>query len=345
MQIDIRTDSVSPIRQTFANLARRLGADKPATRYQEAMYDLQPETSFHYRPLWQPQYELYDARRTQVVMQDWYALKDPRQFYYGSYVNARARQQETMDKNLEFVEKRGLLASLPAHLRELLTLGVVPLRHVEWAANMNNAAITAYGFGSAITEAAMFQTMDRLGIAQYLTRIGLLAGDKAAVDAAKAAWTEDLAWQPLRHAVEDLLVRDDWFELHVAQNLVLDGLMYPLVYQRLDARLSAESPAFSLVTDFMNAWYAETARWVDATVKTAAQEQPANAVVIAGFAFAWLDRFQHALAPLARRLFAEEAETALGEAVAALTRRLAGLGLVRAADAASVPSAQAEAVA
>ncbi|KAF7961669.1 hypothetical protein AWV80_30510 [Cupriavidus sp. UYMU48A] len=45
------------------------------------MYDLQPETSFHYRPLWQPQYELYDARRTQVVMQDWYALKDPRQFY------------------------------------------------------------------------------------------------------------------------------------------------------------------------------------------------------------------------------------------------------------------------
>ncbi|CAG9187407.1 ferritin family protein [Cupriavidus pinatubonensis] len=328
MQIDIRTDSVSPIRQTFANLARRLGADKLATRYQEAMYDLQPETSFHYRPLWQPQYELYDARRTQVVMQDWYALKDPRQFYYGSYVNARARQQETMEKNLEFVEKRGLLASL----REVLTSGVVPLRHVEWAANMNNAAITAYGFGSAITEAAMFQTMDRLGIAQYLTRIGLLVGDKAAVDAAKAAWLEDLAWQPLRHAIEDLLVRDDWFELHVAQNLVMDGLLYPLIYQRLDARLSVESPAFSLVTDFMNAWYAETARWVDATVKTAVQESPENASVIAGYAFTWLDRFQHALAPLARRLFAGDAEAALHESVAALTKRLAGLGLTRATD-------------
>ncbi len=339
MQIDIRTDSVNPIRQTFANLQRRLGADKPATRYQEAMYDLQPETSFHYRPLWQPQYELYDARRTQVVMQDWYALKDPRQFYYGSYVNARARQQDTMEKNLEFVEKRGLLASLPAHLRELLTLGVVPLRHVEWAANMNNAAITAYGFGSAITEAAMFHTMDRLGIAQYLTRIGLLVGDKEAVDAAKTAWMEDLAWQPLRHAVEDMFVRDDWFELHVAQNLVMDGLLYPLVYQRLDARLCAESPAFSLVTDFMTAWYAETARWVDATVKTAAQESPANAGVIAGFAFAWLDRFQHALAPLGRRLFADEADAALGEAVAALNKRLAGLGLVRATDAAPVAAA------
>lgn len=328
MQIDIRTDSsVSPIRQTFAHIARRLGADKPATRYQEAMFDLQPVTSFHYRPLWQPQYELYDARRTRVVMQDWYALKDPRQYFYGAYVNARARQQDTMEKNLEFVEKRGLLAALPADARERLIVGVVPLRHVEWAANMNNAAITAYGFGSAITQAAMFHTMDRLGIAQYLTRIGLLVGDKEAVDRAKAAWLEDMAWQPLRHALEDLLVRDDWFELHVAQNLVLDGLLYPLVYQQFDQVRSASLPAFSLVTDFMTGWYGESARWVDATVKTAAQESPENAAVIAEFAYGWLERFTHALRPLAARLFDADAETELAQAADALGKRLASLGL------------------
>jgi phenol hydroxylase P1 protein len=262
-------------------------------------------------------------------MQDWYALKDPRQFFYGGYVNARARQQETMEKNLEFVDKRGLLSGLPEDVRELLTLGVVPLRHVEWAANMNNASITAYGFGSAITQAAMYHTMDRLGIAQYLTRIGLLIGDKDAVDQARAAWMEDMAWQPLRHAMEDLLVRDDWFELHVAQNLVLDGLIYPLVYQQFDARLSSAGPAFSLVTDFMTAWYGETARWVDATVKTAVQESPANAAVIAEYAFGWLDRFTHALRPLAHRLFGDDAEAELAIAVDALGKRLGGLGLAR----------------
>lgn len=328
MQIDIRTDaSVSPIRQTFAHIARRLGADKPATRYQEAMFDLQPVTSFHYRPLWQPQYELYDARRTRVVMQDWYALKDPRQFYYGTYVNARARQQDAMEKNLEFVEKRGLLGALPPATRELLTLGVVPLRHLEWAANMNNAAITAYGFGSAITQAAMYHTMDRLGIAQYLTRIGLLIGDKEAVAQAKTAWMEDMTWQPLRHAAEDLLVRDDWFELHVAQNLVLDGLVYPLVYQQFDQARAASHPGFSLVTDFMSAWYGESARWVDATVKMAAQESAANAAVLGEFAFGWLERFTHALRPLAARLFEADADAALDQAVTALRQRLAGLGL------------------
>lgn len=330
MQIDIRTDSsVSPIRQTFAHIARRLGADKPATRYQEAMFDLQPVTNFHYRPLWQPQYELYDVRRTRVVMQDWYALKDPRQYFYGAYVNARARQQDTMEKNLEFVDKRGLLGTLPAETRELMTTAIVPLRHLEWAANMNNAAITAYGFGSAITQAAMFHTMDRLGIAQYLTRIGLLIGDKEAVDQAKTAWMEDMAWQPLRHATEDLLVRDDWFELHVAQNLVLDGLVYPLVYQQFDRRRADIGPAFSLVTDFMATWYGESARWVDATVKTAAQESPGNAAVIGEFAFGWLDRFTHALRPLAMRLFDTDADAELAQAVDALRKRLNGLGLIQ----------------
>ncbi|MDN0083173.1 aromatic/alkene monooxygenase hydroxylase subunit beta [Crenobacter sp. SG2305] len=330
MQIDIRTDSVSPIRQTFAHVARRLGADKPASRYQEAMYDLQPETSFHYRPLWQSQYELYDARRTRVTMTDWYALKDPRQFFYGSYVNARARQQETMEKNLEFVEKRGLLGSLSDEVLTLLTTGVVPLRHVEWAANMNNCAITGFGHGSAITEATMFQTMDRLAIAQYLSRIGLLIGGKPALDAAKAAWLSGEQWQPLRHAVEDLLVRDDWFELFVAQNLVQDSLIYPLIYQKLDAQLSLTTgPAFSLVTDFMPTWYAETTRWVDAVIKTAVQDNPDNGTVLSGFVFEWLDRFATALSPLAQQLFGQDGDEVLASVVAPLEKRLAGLGLNR----------------
>jgi phenol hydroxylase P1 protein len=330
MQIDIRTDSVKPVRQTFANIARRLGADKPATRYQEAMYDLQPETSFHYRPLWQPEYELYDKRRTAVVMTDWYALKDPRQFYYGTWVNTRARQQESMERNLEFLEQRALLAALPPAAKDLLVTRAVVLRHAEWAANMNNASVTAYGYGSAITEATMFHTMDRLALAQYLTRIGLLIGGKPAVDAAREAWLRDSAWQPVRHAVEDLLVCQDWFELFVAQNLVLDGLVYPLFYQKLDAQLALEhGPAYALATDFMRTWYAETTRWVDAVVKTAVQESAANAAVISRFAFAWLDRFEPGLAAVAQRLFGVDAGDVLAAVAAPLEKRMAGLGLSR----------------
>ena len=84
MSVEIKTAAVEPVRQTFSHVARRLGSDKPASRYQEATFDLQSDCNFHYRPLWDPERELYDKRRTAIVMKDWYAFKDPRQFYYGA---------------------------------------------------------------------------------------------------------------------------------------------------------------------------------------------------------------------------------------------------------------------
>ena len=53
-----------------------------------------------------------------------------------------------------------------------------------------------------------------------------LLGDADDLDAGKQAWLNDAKWQELRRYVEDTLVVKDWFELFVAQNLVLDGLLY-----------------------------------------------------------------------------------------------------------------------
>src|SRR6185437_3054458 len=147
MQIDIKTSAVQQVRQTFSHVARRLGADKPASRYQEATLELQPEDNFHYRPLWQPEFALYDKGRTAIHMNDWYAFKDPRQYYYGAYTIARARQQDAMEKNIEFVTRRRLLADLPDDAKARIAALMVPLRHLEWAANTNNCFVTGYGWG------------------------------------------------------------------------------------------------------------------------------------------------------------------------------------------------------
>ncbi len=47
------------------------------------------------------------------MMADWYAFKDPRQFYYGTYTMARARMQETAEADFDFVEERGLVGTYP----------------------------------------------------------------------------------------------------------------------------------------------------------------------------------------------------------------------------------------
>ena len=127
MHIDLRTVSIKPLRHTFDNVARRIGGDKPASRYQEGTLDMQQTANFHYRPTWDPAHDIYDASRTAIKMADWYAFKDPRQFYYGAYTLARAKQQDTAEANFDFVENRGLAATLPDALRDTVLKLLLPL--------------------------------------------------------------------------------------------------------------------------------------------------------------------------------------------------------------------------
>lgn len=328
MQIDLRTVSITPIRQTFTHLEDRIGPNKAASRYQEATLGVQADANFHYRPTWDPDHEIFDPSRTKLVMADWYAFKDPRQYYYATYTIARARMQETAEADFEFVEQRGLAETYDGGARQRALEVLVPLRHVAWGANMNNSSICAYGYGTALTAPCMFQAMDQLGIAQYLTRLGLLFGDAEALDDAKRAWVDGAAWQELRRYVEDTFVLADPIELYVAQNLVLDGLLYPLVYDRFDTALTVSAgPTVSMLLRFQADWFAETTRWVDATVKTAAAESTANAELLAGWTTAWRDRAVKALAPLADLALGADAPAALAAVTSAFDARAARVGL------------------
>ena len=328
MQIDLRTVTLKPQRNTFDHVARRLGGDKPASRYQEGTFDIQATHHFHYRPLWDPDHEIHDPSRTAIQMKDWYAFKDPRQYYYGTYVVARGRQQEAAEASFTLFEERGLAATLPAAVRATAQDTLVPLRHVEWAGNMNNASVCAYGYGTAITAPAMYHAMDHLGVAQYLTRIGLALDGPGALDGAKKAWLEDPRWQPLRRYVEDTLVTKDWFELFVAQNLVLEGVLYPLVFDHLDRALAAKGgAALSPLTRFMAEWFDESSRWIDAQLKTAASESADNRSLLAGWARRWLDRAMEAVAPVARHAFGDAAPAVLDRVTSDLTARAARAGV------------------
>ncbi len=331
MSVEIRVATIDPIRHTFARTSRRFGADKPASRYQEASFDLQPRDNFHYRPVWDPARDIYDARRTAIVMRDWDDFRDPRQFYYASYVINRARMQETTEKHFEFVEKNGLMATLPEALAQEVATVLLPLRHLEWAANLNNCFITAYCFGSSMAQGAMYATNDRLGIAQYLSRVGLLTDGNSgqSLADAKARWLGDEAWQPLRRLAEHCLVQKDWFELFVAQNLVIDGLIHPVIHARFQA--SADEPGSAVVgmlTDFIREWFADNTKWVDACLKLAAAESADNRALLSRWAVEWKARTVEALAPLVGQL--NDGPRRLDAAITTLDARLTRLGLATA---------------
>lgn len=327
--IDLQAKEIKPTRNTYTHVARYIGGDKPATRYQEATMGAQPTQNFHYRPTWDPQYELFDASRSAVKLADWYVLKDPRQYYYATWTMARARQQEAVEANYQFVDSRGLMGRMTDEVRAIACQVLMPLRHVAWAGNMNNCFIAAYGYGTALTAATTFHSMDQLGIAQYLTRLGLAVDEPGVLDAGKNDWLNDPRWQVLRRLVEDTLVLKDPMEMFVAQNLALDGQLYPLIYGSfVDEHLTIKGgTAIAMLTSFMPEWHDETARWVDAVVKTAAAESAENMALIAGWTKVWSDRVQAALAPVAEIALGEQGQEALLAVRTEYNARVAKMGI------------------
>lgn len=328
MNIDLQAREIQPLRHTFARVAAYTG-DKPASRYLEATLGAQSTANFQYRPTWEPEFELFDPRRSAVRMADWYALRDPRQYYYATWTMARARQQDTMEANYQFVESRGLIGKMPealgAHACEVL----MPLRHVAWGGNMNNCNVCARGYGTAFTAPAMFHAMDQLGVAQYLTRLGLALDGPGTLDAGKQAWLTDARWQPLRRRVEDTLVMQDPFELFVAQNLALDGLLYPMILgQYVDEHLALRGgTAVAMLTAFIPEWHDESVRWIDAVVKVAAAESADNRHLISDWYLAHTAQAQAALAPVAELALGTAGAEALGTVRAALDARARKAGL------------------
>lgn len=326
MTIEIKTSTLEPIRNTFANIERRFG-DKPASRYQEATYDLQAETNFHYRPLWQPEYELNDKSRTQIVMEDWYALKDPRQFYYGTYVQNRAKLQEAAESSYAFFEKRNLAEHLPEEVKEILISYLIPLRHIEHTANLNNMYGCAFGYGTAITQALLYNAMDRLGIAQYLSRIGLIldgnSGDS--LIESKQHWMQNPLWQGMRALCEEMTTVEDWFEVVIAQNLVVDTLVFNLFYEQLDEKLSGMGGRdVAMLTEFMLAWNKDVSRWFDSVLKTVASESEENRALLEQWTGQWRKKVLDAMSPLVTTLLDD---AALSRADALLESRLQKIGI------------------
>ncbi|MFP6682674.1 MAG: phenol hydroxylase, partial [Gammaproteobacteria bacterium] len=130
MTIDLKTTSIDPLRKTFDHIAAKIGSKNTATRYQEAVWGLQPIVNQHYRPTWDPDKTLYDTSRTSIFMEDFDDLIDPRQYYYGTWTIQRGKQQHSQEKNFSLVESRGLLNGLDAEWKGKIRRLVIPLRHV-----------------------------------------------------------------------------------------------------------------------------------------------------------------------------------------------------------------------
>lgn len=268
MQFELRQQVIEPLRQTFTPLIARYG-DRPATRYEEGSVGIQSTEHFHYRPLWDPQHEIYDVDYSALKLTDPDAYTDPRQFYYTPYVINRAGLHEAFGRNLTYVVDRGLLGKMPQGWQDLVAKTVLPLRYYESGAQLINVEGGRFAYGTTVEQVFTYASFDRIGNAQILSRIGIALGDNsdAVLATTKPAWMDDPNLQGLRRLIEELLVNPDWAVANVGLDLC-DRLLYPLLTAHLDeAALLGGAGAYSLLIQQLGVWWADQRKWYDPLIK------------------------------------------------------------------------------
>ncbi len=303
MSMDIASIEIKPKRLAYAHITEKYGEDRPATRYEEAVIGAQSTENFHYVPQWDVEHDIFDAKRTKIVMEDWEDLLDPRKFHYMTYVSTRAKQNSTNVDNFAYLEKRLMLLKLSDEDREKIYKFLTPLRHYFYGANMNNLTLAATTYGAPLGCPCQFQAEDELGFAQHVTKmiLNVSNNDVELLADGKEAWLDSADWQPLRKALEDSFIVKDCMELFVMQNVVFDGLIIPLMFSEFSKTLSDSGEmSVSMMSEFVLTVFEETNRWVDSVVKITASKSDANKELLTQWTTKYMALADEAVAPLAK---------------------------------------------
>jgi len=242
----------------------------------------------------------------------WEKFRDPRETTYTKYTELQRDKEIFVDGILEEIEASGYDGHLSPGWLHVLSRVVAPLRYPGHGLQMVAAYIGQMAPGGRIVITATLQAGDEMRrvqrIAYRLRQLQHLYPDFATDG--KARWQTDPLWQPLRLAIEKLLICYDWAESFVALNLVLKPLLDEVFMSYLsDLALREGDHLIGQVFYSLNEdcrWHRE---WSQALTRMVIEDNSQNIGTIQG----WIEKW-HPLAASALRAFAPLFEGKLEDA-------------------------------
>ncbi len=157
---------------------------------------------------------------------DWEAFRDPDAMIYRLYNQQQDRAESFVDQAIEqYTERTNGDGGLDGRCVRLLARVLAPSRYLVHGLQMASAYIQQLAPTSYAGNAAAFQTADQLRRVErtaYRTKqLSLAWPDAGFGTGERAIWEQDALWQPVRRAVEELLVVFKWHEAFVATNLLV----------------------------------------------------------------------------------------------------------------------------
>ena len=226
----------------------------------------------------------------------WENFRDPRETTYTKYTEVQRDKEIFVDGILEEIETSGYDGRLSPQWLHILSRVVAPLRYPGHGLQMLASYVGQMAPGGRIVITATLQAGDEMRrvqrIAYRARQLQRIYPDFAADS--KARWQTDALWQPLRMAIEKLLVCYDWAESFVALNLVLKPLIDELFMNHFSALALREGDYllgqvfYSLNEDCR--WHRE---WSQALLRMVIEDNSQNTAIIQG----WIEKWHPVAAP------------------------------------------------
>jgi toluene monooxygenase system protein E len=220
----------------------------------------------------------------------WENFRDPRETTYTKYTEIQRDKEIFVDNILEEIELSGYDSQLSPHWVHLLSRVFAPLRYPGHGLQMLASYIGQMAPSGRIVITAALQAADEMRRVQriaYRVRQLQQLYRGFAIDS-KARWQTDPLWQPLRIAIERLLVSYDWAESFVGLNLVFKPLVDELFMNHFGELALREGDyllgqvLYSLNEDCR--WHRD---WSQALARMAIEDNPHNGSTIQGWIEKW----------------------------------------------------------
>ena len=242
----------------------------------------------------------------------WDNFRDPRETTYTKYTGIQRDKEIFVDGILEEIETSGYDRQISPQWLHVLSRVVAPLRYPGHGLQMLASYIGQMAPSGRIVITAALQSADEMRRVQRIAyRVRQLQQLYLgfATDS-KARWETDTLWQPLRIAIEKLLVCYDWAESFVGLNLVLKPLVDE-VFMNYFSELALLEGDYLLGRVFYSLnedcrWHRE---WSQALTRMVIQDNSHNTGTIQG----WIDKW-HPVAARALQAFAPLFEGKLQDA-------------------------------
>lgn len=226
---------------------------------------------------------------------------DPRQTTYFAYIQRQKDQEIVLDANFKHIDETHYDAQLDEQWLECLSQVIAPLRYPWHGLQMIASYLGSMAPEGKVVIVFAFQTMDEMRRIQriaYRMRQLQLTYPSFGVNSLEQ-WQNAPLWQPLRRAIERLLVTYDWLESVVALNLcfkpILDQLF--LIHFASTAKKQGDSQLDMIFHSFWEdaCWQQQ---WSVHLVELILKENKQNKSIVKSWLTSWIKELMPAVEAL-----------------------------------------------